>query len=107
MVGAVGIDGLDPAIGEPPQLADLKFFDSAFLFDAAGRSLGRYDKTHLVPFGEYLPLRPMLGRFISAIATGSAGQDVTAGKTPRSMVLPGLGNRGGGTLRDRGGSHLL
>jgi apolipoprotein N-acyltransferase len=32
----------------------------------------------------------MLGRFISAIATGSAGQDVTAGKTPRSMVLPGL-----------------
>ena len=90
VVGAVGIDGLDAAIGEPPQLADLKFFDSAYLFDAAGRSLGRYDKTHLVPFGEYMPLRPMLGRFISAIATGSAGQDVTAGKTPRSMVLPGL-----------------
>ena len=90
VVGAVGIDGFDPASREPPRLGDLKFFDSAFLFDAAGRSLGRYDKTHLVPFGEYLPLRRMLGRFIRAVATGSTGQDVTAGKSPRGLVLPGL-----------------
>jgi apolipoprotein N-acyltransferase len=90
VVGAVGIDGLDSAGGEPPQRADLRFFDSAYLLDTAGRSLDRYDKTHLVPFGEYMPLRDLLGRFVQAIATGSAGQDVTAGKSPRSLVLPGL-----------------
>jgi apolipoprotein N-acyltransferase len=91
VVGGVGIDGLESSTQQPPGLDELKFFDSAFLFDAAGRSLGRYDKTHLVPFGEYLPFRRMLGRFIRAIATGSAGRDVTAGESPRSLVLPGFG----------------
>ena len=95
VVGAVGIDGLEAMLREPPELGELNFFDSAFLFDPVGRSLGRYDKTHLVPFGEYLPFRRMLGRFIRAIATGSAGQDVTAGESPRSLVLPGLEIEGG------------
>ena len=30
-------------------------FNSAFLFSAQGRLVGRYDKLRLVPFGEYLP----------------------------------------------------
>ncbi len=91
VVGAVGIDGFDPVTQEPVGLGEVKFFDSAYLFDSAGRSLGRYDKTHLVPFGEYLPFRRLLGGFIRAIATGSTGRDVTAGKAPRSVVLPGTG----------------
>jgi apolipoprotein N-acyltransferase len=37
------------------------FYNSAFLIGADGQMLGRYDKIHLVPFGEYLPLRPVLG----------------------------------------------
>jgi apolipoprotein N-acyltransferase len=37
------------------------FYNSAFLMGADGQMLGRYDKIHLVPFGEYLPLRPVLG----------------------------------------------
>jgi apolipoprotein N-acyltransferase len=90
VVGAVGVDGFDPASPEPPRLADLKFYDSAFLFDATGRSLDRYDKAHLVPFGEYLPFRRLLGRFIRAIATGSTAEDVTEGRSPRSIVLSGL-----------------
>ncbi len=38
-----------------------QYFNSAFLIGADGQMLGRYDKIHLVPFGEYLPLRPVLG----------------------------------------------
>jgi apolipoprotein N-acyltransferase len=91
VVGAVGVDGFDPATGQPTGREAVKIYDSAFLFDAAGRGLGRYDKSHLVPFGEFLPLRPLLGRFIRAIATGSAGRDVTPGKSPRSVALPGAG----------------
>jgi len=95
VVGAVGIDGFDPASREPPKLGDLSFYDSAFLFDPVGNSLGRYDKAHLVPFGEYLPLRRLLGRFIRAIATGSSSQDVTEGKSPHSLTLAGLGGGAG------------
>jgi apolipoprotein N-acyltransferase len=73
----------------------VKLYDSAYLIDAAGRGLDRYDKAHLVPFGEYLPFRAILGGFIRAIATGSAGRDVTAGEFPRSVTLPGSGSGSG------------
>ncbi len=38
-----------------------RYYNSAFLVSADGQMRGRYDKMHLVPFGEYLPLRPVLG----------------------------------------------
>jgi apolipoprotein N-acyltransferase len=93
VVGGVGIEGVDPDSGELPRAGELEYFDSAFLFDPGGRGLDRYDKTHLVPFGEYLPFRPLLGRFIRAIATGSASGDVTAGESPRSQALSGFEDR--------------
>ena len=34
-----------------------KYYNSALLIDKQGNLTGRYDKLHLVPFGEYIPLK--------------------------------------------------
>lgn len=41
---------------------------SAFLLDRKGDIAGSYDKRQLVPFGEYVPLRGLLGKFIAPVA---------------------------------------
>jgi apolipoprotein N-acyltransferase len=52
-----------------------------------GTIVGTYDKFHLVPFGEYVPLHDVLP-FISKFTPGIL--DFTAGPGPRTLRLPGL-----------------
>lgn len=54
------------------------YFNSAILLSENGEEAGRYDKMHLVPFGEYLPLR----RQIPILADLVPIEDFTAGRTP-------------------------
>ncbi|GAA3725708.1 apolipoprotein N-acyltransferase [Streptomyces tremellae] len=69
-------------------------FKRSELMGPRGPTGPSYDKMRLVPFGEYIPARPLLGW---ATSVGrAAGQDRVAGR--RQVVLPVAG-RGGGTLR--------
>jgi apolipoprotein N-acyltransferase len=54
-VGTNVLFGLNTGIEEPDNRRHR--FNSAVLVGGAGQPLGRYDKMHRVPFGEYVPLR--------------------------------------------------
>ncbi|MGL4313208.1 MAG: apolipoprotein N-acyltransferase, partial [Sphingomonas sp.] len=64
--------------------------NAIFAIDAHGRLLARYDKRHLVPFGEYLPWRPVLSRLgLDRLVPGDI--DFDPGPGPRTITLPGFG----------------
>jgi apolipoprotein N-acyltransferase len=71
---------------EPPPEPPLHAWNSLVALDDAGAIRGNYDKFHLVPFGEYMPLRSLIP--IPAIAND--GVDFGAGPGPRTLELPGL-----------------
>jgi apolipoprotein N-acyltransferase len=63
-----------------------RIWNSLIALDHEGEVRGTYDKAHLVPFGEYVPLRNILP--INRIVPGSL--DMSAGPGPRTLHLPGL-----------------
>lgn len=66
----------------------VKVWDSLEVFGVSG-ILTHYDKRHLVPFGEYLPMRWLLSRIgLSKLTEGTI--DFSRGTTPTVLDLPGL-----------------
>jgi apolipoprotein N-acyltransferase len=62
--------------------------NSVYVLSPGGRIAGRYDKAHLVPYGEYLPMRPVLSAIgLSRLAPGDI--DFTPGPGPRTIDLGG------------------
>ena len=55
---------------------DKLYYNSAILIAAAGQTLTQYNKLHLVPFGEYIPLKRALPFLETIVPIG----DITAGK---------------------------
>jgi apolipoprotein N-acyltransferase len=68
---------------------ELKVFNSIHVIGASGEMLATYDKFHLVPFGEYVPLRSLLSRIgLQTIVPGTL--DYSSGPGLRTIRLPGL-----------------
>ena len=61
--------GIPMLIGSPDVGADGLLYNSAFFLGRDGEIRGRYDKRHLVPFGEYVPLQRVLF-FLHKLVTG-------------------------------------
>ncbi|HEX7854274.1 MAG TPA: apolipoprotein N-acyltransferase [Sphingobium sp.] len=70
--------------------------NSLWVLTPDARIIGRYDKAHLVPYGEYLPMRPILSAIgLSRLVPGDV--DFWPGPGPRTLSLPAA--RSGGKMR--------
>ena len=89
------LDAVDEAAGDAPVVVGLlrregaRAYNSLLMMGPEGQTL--YDKHHLVPFGEFMPLGDLLGRVgIRGLAARDGG-GFTAGPGPRLIKLPGIG----------------
>ena len=78
VVGNIGWDYDDPA-------REWHYYNSALIVGADGNKVGRYDKIHLVPFGEYIPFQNLL-RFAHKL-TGRVST-FSRGAGPKVFRLP-------------------
>jgi apolipoprotein N-acyltransferase len=69
-----------------PPSGEIAYYNALMVMDDKADILASYDKAHLVPFGEYMPFRSLVGH--GAIA--GMGSDFSAGPGPRTLHVSGL-----------------
>lgn len=67
-------------IGGLHRVTDHEIYNSAYLMDKSGGIRQRYDKLHLVPFGEYIPLKSLFF-WLTPIADALGISDFSVGAT--------------------------
>jgi apolipoprotein N-acyltransferase len=68
-------------------------YNAVTALDSEGRILGGYAKAHLVPYGEYLPMRPLLEPLgLTRLVAGAI--DFLPGPGPRTLALGPQGKAG-------------
>jgi apolipoprotein N-acyltransferase len=81
-----GIQKIDTdfLIGSPSftgKEGNIAYYNSAYLISPRAKTIVKYDKAHLVPYGEYVPFKkwlPFLGKLVAQVGDFSPGK---AGKT--------------------------
>ncbi len=71
--------------GVTEDVGDLRFRNAAIAWSPSGAILGRYDKVHRVPFGEYIPARGLLSRIVDL---SLVPRDAIAGDGPGLLTTP-------------------
>jgi len=70
-----------------------RYFNSVFFLDQNGTEVGRYDKVHLVPFGEYIPWKQLfffsdtISKDVGNFAPGTDNNTVLLGGHPMNAII--------------------
>lgn len=78
--------GAPMVVGTVEGAGDDHFRNAAVLIGPDGTALGRYEKVHRVPFGEYVPLRSLLEPIAGDVLPG---RDALVGQSANLLDIPG------------------
>ncbi len=70
-----------------------RYYNRAYLLNPAGQTIGSYDKAHLVPFGEYVPLShyfpfTLIGKMVPMVGDFAAGPVGATLSLPEGAIGP-------------------